>query len=262
MIEWANRSKGMPKAAAPPVYRPCSPAQRTGNPGATPPAVAFGHGTHIPGSVVGKPPIGHSSIRTACSAAPATGLKNATNILQRAAAPRSVTAPTPFGPPVYKPAPSLRNVRVVQLALGGAWGGVGRHLAALSGSAGDVFRNSGAVPPPLPPAPLTTFPASKTDFTAGEIETLFAEGQLTLGAPARYDSLNLDGVSYSQNYSYTLSYAGRVISVLHIHYDTNNPSDVRTATIGLVKIKKGHWDRAVVAYAASAGLIAAARAKH
>lgn len=85
---------------------------------------------------------------------------------------------------------------------------------------------------------------------------------MTLGAPARYESWNVDGASYSQNYAYNLTYNGKVIGVLHIHYNTNNASDIKTATIGLVKIKRTHMSRDVLAYGASSGLIAAGRAKH
>lgn len=266
MTGQANRSAGALKATAPAVYRPCPPPEHTGGPSATIIPHAVTHGAHMARASVQASPVSHGLVPSAYPVAPAVQPRNTAHILQRAAAPRALGLPSQFGPPVYKPAPGVRYARVVQTMPLGF--GANRH-ALSGGGAGDVYgRRAVAIPPRLMPVapvaappPLTTFPASKTDFTASEIETLFSEGQLVLGAPNRYNSWNVDGPSYSQNYSYALSYNSRVIAVLHIHYNTNNASDVKTAGTGLVKIKKSDFG-ATLAYDASAGLKAAARAKH
>lgn len=281
----ASGSNGTLSVTAPPVYRPCPPPQlkNSGHPTAMTTGSVVGHDRTIlratvPGSGTTNrfsPPSG--------LIAPEPRFPKAPNILQRTAAPSVAGAPAKTAPPVYKPLTGFPCGRAVQPAL---WGfGAGRHLAGLSGSAGDLYGNRNVAPvappalpvdipvaPPPPrlaivpvfpqPRPLTTFPDSKTNFTAGEIETLFSEGQLTLGAPRRYDAINFGGPNYSQNYAYDLIYRSRVIGVLHIHYDTNTPADVKTASIGLEKIKKTDRDREVLAYGASKGLRAAARAKH
>ena len=113
----------------------------------------------------------------------------------------------------------------------------------------------------LNPNALSFFPSTHV-FSAAEVESLFAEGQITIGAPHRYDAIFLEGTAYSQNYSYTLSYNGRVIAVLHIHYNTNTASEVRnTAVVGLSKIKSPDHV-STLSYGASLALINAARALH
>lgn len=266
MIEPRNQSRGMMKVAAPLIYKPFHPPQPTGCPGAT--TTRVGHGVYVPQPFVQRSPVTNPFIRTAHSAPPVFRPPNTASILQRTAVPKSAGATRQSGPPVYKVASNSPSARVVQPSLWGLRGGESRHAAALSGSAGDIRGNHlvAIAPviqaPVVAPLPRTSFPASKTDFTASEIETLFSEGQLTLGVPRIFPSLFLEGRSYSQNYAYDLSYNGKVIGVLHVHYNTDNPSEVKTAYVGLSKIKKADRDRVPLAYSASSGLIAAARTKH
>lgn len=118
-----------------------------------------------------------------------------------------------------------------------------------------------AIQPALNPLAPSFFPSTHA-FSAAEVETVFQEGQLALGAPRRFDALFLEGTAYSQNYAYDLTYNGRVIAVLHVHYNTNTASEVRnTATVGASKIKASDFG-ATLSYNPSPGLIAAARALH
>jgi hypothetical protein len=104
------------------------------------------------------------------------------------------------------------------------------------------------------------FPSNHT-YTESDIATLWNEGSLTLGAPVRFDSMNADGPDYSENYSYSLTYKGRAIAVLHIHYNSNDSTSLRTAQIGQVKLKQSDWG-SLLDRGAPATMIAAARAKH
>lgn len=114
-------------------------------------------------------------------------------------------------------------------------------------------KSSAAAAAPFVPAPA--------EFLAADIVSYWNRGLLTLGAPARYDSFNADGHSYTQNYSYSLTYLGRQIGVLHVHYNTDDPAAVSTAVIGQIKLKRSDFG-ALLDRGAPAGMIATARAKH
>ena len=177
---------------------------------------------------------------------------------------------------------------------------VGRPMAAHTraalerGSAPPVFRSTGSVQPkqknggtaPAPPpvhwprppagpsppavqraaAKASTLTAGATAFNPTPVPTTPAgvaavSDRLVLGQPRPYGA-----GTYSQNYAYNLYLGSTLVGVLHIHYDTNDPSDIGRSAgwdkVGLAKIKKSDLDRAGESYVNSTGLLARARAMH
>lgn len=116
-------------------------------------------------------------------------------------------------------------------------------------------------------APVIAAPSDPP--TDADIIRLAAAGLLKVGPPTNMNTISFDpdesgGGVYDQNYSYTLSYSGKIIAYLHAHYNTNDKAKVSTVKAKFnVKSVAAHATKARGGYImddAPASLGAAARA--